>query len=202
MGASAFLAWVGNLPLGALYVLLAIAAAAENVVPPLPADTVVAFGSFLAARGHGPLWAAFLAVWAGNLAGAMGVYALGRRYGAHRLEQRLLGDRAPQLEARLIQYHGRFGLAALFLGRFIPGVRALVPPFAGALRVPPVRAALLIGSASAIWYGIVSYVGFTVGTDWPDVVRVLTRDGRTVAAVAAVLALLLGAILLVRRRRT
>jgi membrane protein DedA with SNARE-associated domain len=201
MGASTFLAWVGNLPLGALYALLAVAAAAENVVPPLPADTVVAFGSFLAARGQGPLWAAFLAVWIGILAGAMGIYALGRRYGAHRLDQRLMGDRAAQLESRLAQYHGRFGLAALFLGRFIPGVRALVPPFAGALRVPPIKAALLIGSASAIWYGVVSYVGFTVGTDWPDVLRVLTREGRTVAVVAAVLALLLGAVFMIRRRR-
>ncbi len=202
MGLTPFLDWVGALPLSALYLILAATAAAENVFPPLPADSVVAFGSFLAARGHGSAWVSFLAVWVGNVAGAMVIYALGRRYGADRLERRLLGARAEQLENRLSDYYGRFGLAALFLGRFIPGVRALVPPFAGALRVPAFTAALLIGSASAIWYGTVSYVGFTLGADWPALVRALSRDGGTAAAVAAVLVLgFVTAILLRRRNR-
>ncbi len=185
MGVTALLDWLGALPLGALYVCLAGIAAAENVFPPLPADSVVAFGSFLAARGHGSALAAVAAVWIGNVAGAMGMYALGRRYGAERLERRLLGDQAEQMERRLTDYYGRFGLAAIFFGRFVPGLRALVPPFAGALRVPAFTAALLIGVASAIWYGTVSYVGFTLGADWPTVVRVLSRDGGVIAAVAA-----------------
>lgn len=201
MGLTGFLDWVGALPLVALYLILAAAAATENVFPPVPADSVVAFGSFLAARGHGSPWMALLAVWVGNVAGAMLIYALGRRYGAERLERRLLGQRAEQVEARLIDYYGRFGLAALFLGRFIPGVRALVPPFAGALRVPALTAGLLIGSASAIWYGVVSYLGFTLGADWPALVRVLSRDGGTAAAVAAVLGLGLVTVMLIRRRK-
>ncbi|HUX32796.1 MAG TPA: DedA family protein [Gemmatimonadaceae bacterium] len=201
MGPAALLDWATGLPLGALYLFLGAIAATENVFPPVPADTVVAFGSFLAARGHGTALAAFTAVWVGNVAGAMGMYALGRRYGAERLERRLLGDRAEQVEARLTTYYGRYGLAALFLARFIPGVRALVPPFAGALRVPPVQALLIMGSASAIWYGTVSYVGFRVGSDWPTVVRVLSRDGGTVAAVAAVLALGLLALWLAQRKK-
>jgi membrane protein DedA with SNARE-associated domain len=196
-----FLDWVGGLPFGALYLILAAAAAAENVFPPIPADSVVAFGSFLAARGHGSAWASFTAVWVGNVAGAMAVYALGRRYGAARLERRLLGERAERFEQRLSDYYGRFGLAALFLGRFIPGVRALVPPFAGALRVPPLTAAVLIGGASAIWYGTVSYAGFTLGADWPALVRVLSRDGGTAAVVAAVLVLVLLAAIIVRRQK-
>ena len=201
MGASAFLAWVTTLPLTALYAVLALAAAVENFIPPLPSDTVVAFGSFLAARGHGALWATFLAVWIGNLAGAMGVYAVARRYGAERLERRLLGNRAEQVEATLENYYGRFGLVALFLGRFIPGVRAFVPLFAAAMRVRSLTTAVLIGAASAIWYGVISYVGYTVGSDWPAVVRVLSRDGRDLAIGAVALVLILGAIVLINRRK-
>ena len=200
MGLTPFLDWVGALPLSALYLILAAIAAAENVFPPLPADTVVAFGSFLAARGHGSPWIVLLVVWVGNVAGAMVVYALGRRYGAARLEKRMFGKRAEQFEARLSDYYGRFGLAALFLGRFIPGVRALVPPFAGALRVPVLTAGLLIGSASAIWYSVVSYAGFTLGADWPTLIHALSRDGWTAAGVAAVLLLATAAVILVRRR--
>lgn len=202
MDVLSLLEWVGSLPLATVYLILAAFAAAENVFPPVPADSVVAFGSFLAARGHGSAWASFAAVWVGNIVGAMALFAVGRRYGADRLEHRLFGERAEQIEARLTSYYGRYGLAALFLGRFIPGVRALVPPFAGALRVPALTAFLLIGSASAIWYGTVSYVGFTIGADWSEVARVLTRDGGTVAVVALALALLLLAIWLINRHRS
>ena len=38
-----------QLPAPLLLLLLAVGAAVENVVPPLPADTVVVVGSFLAA---------------------------------------------------------------------------------------------------------------------------------------------------------
>ena len=44
--------WFSGLPPAALYLALAFAAGIENVFPPLPSDTVVAFGSFIAARGQ------------------------------------------------------------------------------------------------------------------------------------------------------
>jgi membrane protein DedA with SNARE-associated domain len=182
--------WLTSLPLGALYVALGAVAALENAFPPVPADTVVALGSFLAARGQGSVWAAFLATFVGNVGGAMVMYALGRRYGAERMERRLLGAKGPGAEQRLQQLYGRYGIAALFASRFIPGVRAIVPPFAGALRVPPMRAAAAMGGASAIWYGTVSYLGFTVGGNWQRLSRLITDYGRILALVAAVVLLI------------
>jgi membrane protein DedA with SNARE-associated domain len=188
------LAWLSSVPIGTLYVALAAVAAIENVFPPVPADTVVALGSFLAARGQGSVWAAFLATWFGNVTSAMVMYSVGRRYGAERLERRLLGDKGAQAESRLQRMYGKYGVMALFASRFIPGVRAIVPPFAGALRVPPVRAALAIAGASAIWYGTVSYLGFTLGGNWQRVLQLITDYGRALAIAAAVL-LLVGAVI-------
>ena len=189
-----FFLWLNSLPIGTLYVALGAVAAIENVFPPVPADTVVALGSFLAARGRGSVVAAFLATWTGNVGSAMVMYALGRRYGAARLERRLLGNKAPSAEHRLGQLYGRYGVVALFASRFIPGIRALVPPFAGALRVPALRAGLAIASASAIWYGTVSYLGFTLGGNWQRVMQLITEYGRVLAATAAAL-LLVGAVI-------
>jgi len=81
------LGWLSGLPPAALYAALAVVSAAENVFPPLPADTVVAFGAFLAARGQATLLGAFLATWLGNVSGALLVYMLGRRYGARYAHQ-------------------------------------------------------------------------------------------------------------------
>jgi membrane protein DedA with SNARE-associated domain len=188
------LAWLNSVPIGTLYVALAVVAAIENVFPPIPADTVVALGSFLAARGRGSVLAAFLATWLGNVTSAMIMYGVGRRYGAERLEKRLLGEKDAQAERRLERLYGRYGVVALFASRFIPGVRALVPPFAGALRVPPLRAALAIASASAVWYGTVSYLGFTLGGNWQRVMQLVTDYGRVLALAAAVV-LLVGAVI-------
>ena len=195
-----FIAWLTSVPIGTLYAALAVVAAIENVFPPIPADTVVALGSFLAARGHGSVLAAFLATWLGNVASAMIMYAVGRRYGPERLERRLLGDKGPQAENRLERLYGRYGIVALFASRFIPGVRAIVPPFAGALRIPPVRAGLAIASASAIWYGTVSYLGFTLGGNWPRVQHLITDYGRVLAITAAAL-LLVGVVIWRTRSR-
>lgn len=191
---SSFLAWLSAVPVAVLYVALTVAAAIENIFPPFPADTIVAVGSFLAARGKGSVFAAFAATWLGNVGGAMVVYAVGRRYGAERLERRLLGEKGPGAEMRLERLYGRYGLISLFASRFVPGLRALVPPFAGALRVPPLRAGLAIGSASAIWYGTVSYLGFTLGGNWQRVSALVVEYGRALALAAIVV--LLGAFMI------
>jgi membrane protein DedA with SNARE-associated domain len=198
----AFLDRLAAMPVPALYAALAIVAAFENVFPPVPADTVVAFGSFLAARGQGTALGVFVTTWFGNLAGAMLIYAVGRRYGAERLERRLLGERAAEAESRLRALYGKYGLMALFVSRFLPGVRAIVPPLAGALRVPAPRAAVAMGAASAVWYGAISYLAFRIGADWERLSGTVGRYGRASAIAGAGLVLVaVVAWLVVRRRR-
>ena len=46
-----FIDLMNGLPHGLLYVLLALGAAVENIVPAVPADTFVALGGFLAGVG-------------------------------------------------------------------------------------------------------------------------------------------------------
>jgi membrane protein DedA with SNARE-associated domain len=197
----AFLDRLASMPVPALYAALAVVAALENVFPPVPADTVVAFGSFLAARGQGTALGVFLMTWSGNIAGAMLIYALGRRYGAEPLERRLLGERAAEAESRLRTLYGRYGLVALFVSRFLPGVRAIVPPLAGALRVPAIRAGMAMGAASAVWYGAISYLAFRIGADWDRLSGTVTRYGRAAAIAGSLLALAaIGTWFLLRKR--
>ena len=196
-----FLSWLEGLQPSTLYAALAVVAAAENVFPPLPADTVVAFGAFLAARGQATLVGAFLATWLGNVGGALLVYALGRRYGVQYAHEWMVRFGGGAGESRLKRMYERRGILALFLSRFIPGLRALVPPFAGALRVPPVHATLAIAIASAIWYGIVTIIAYRVGSDWDALQARLRSAGVTAALIAGGLAVLAIGWYLIRRRR-
>lgn len=180
------LEWLSSLPAPALYAALVATATLENFFPPLPADTIVAFGAFLAARGEATAVGAFLATWVGNVAGAMAVYALGRRYGAEAVQRKVLaygrvGERA---EGRLQKLYVRYGVLALFISRFLPGVRALVPPFAGAMKMPVTPVLATIAVASGIWYGTVTVVAYHVGADWEALRARLMEVSRTTTLVA------------------
>lgn len=191
--------WITALPPAVLYLVLACVAAIENVFPPLPADTIVAFGAFLAARGHATLAGAFAATLGGNLLGAMAMYAAGRHFGAAPLDRRLAGRQSAR---RLASFYARYGGTALFVSRFLPGVRALVPPFAGALRLPAWRVALILGTASAIWYGGITLIAYRVGSDWTALQeRIVDWQQGLLVAAAASAVLAIGAWFVVRQRR-
>ncbi len=194
--------WLITLSPGTLYSVLALVAALENFVPPFPSDVVVAFGSFVAAQGPGTAFGVFVFTWFGNVAGAMLVYALGQRYGARRLERRLAGKHAESRDARIRAMFQRYGMPAVFVSRFIPGVRAVVPVFAGALRLPVLPTAAMIATASGMWYGLITYVAFRVGADWPMLKGMVAQYSRTAAIVAAaILALGIAAWAFVRSRQ-
>jgi len=85
------------------------------------------------------------------------------------------------------ELHRKYGAASLFLSRFIPGVRALVPPFAGALRLPALPSLVSIAIASGIWYGLVSYLAFRAGAaDWNALTGRISSVGRWIAIAAGV----------------
>jgi membrane protein DedA with SNARE-associated domain len=198
----ALLDWLLTLPAGALYTVLAIAAAVENVVPPFPSDVVVAFGAFVAAQGRKSMLGVFLSVWLGNVSTTLLLYALGRRYGAERLERRLAGKRAARVDSTLRSLFGKYGMPAIFFSRFIPGVRAVVPAFAGALRLSPTWTSIMVATASALWYGLITVIAFRVGSDWERLRDTVLRYSTTLGLVAA--ALLAAGLLIwivVRRRR-
>jgi membrane protein DedA with SNARE-associated domain len=191
--------WFAQLPPLALYAALAVTAAAENIFPPLPADTVVAFGSFIAARGHASAVGSFAATLAGNLAGAMFMYWVGARFGADRVMRRLGGGEKGQ--QKLHALYGRYGVWALVVSRFLPGVRALVPPFAGALRLGAAKAAIAMGLASAVWYGAITYLAFTAGANF-ETLQAKVAQGQKWLGIGAVVIVVGGlATWWVRRRR-
>ena len=176
--------WLGDLPLGSLYVAIAALSAFENFFPPFPSDAVIAFGSFLADRAHGSPFTVFLLAWLGNIAGAGVTYTLGRRFGAKAFLRRIERYAGPDAEARIKKLHKKYGFTGLFVSRFLPGVRAIVPPFAGAMRLPAFKVMLSVASASAVWFALITFLAFRAGDNWDLVQRYLVRSGKVAGGVA------------------
>lgn len=182
-----------GLPPGLLYVALGAGAAIENLFPPVPADTFVLFGAFLAAQGRATAVGVFLATWLCNVATALVVYALGRRWGTGFFRTRIGGWllRPAQLE-RLATAYDRRGSKIIFFSRFLPGFRSVVPVFAGVSRLGVFRTGIPLAVASGIWYGVLVYVGAVFGRNWRTLLQALQNVNNVLLVVAAVLALGLG----------
>jgi len=176
--------WLGNLPLGSLYTAIAVLSAFENFFPPFPSDAVIAFGSFLADRAHGSPFIVFLLGWLGNVAGAGVTYYLGRRFGAKVFLRRIEKYAGPDAEDRIKKLHKKYGLSGLFVSRFLPGVRAIVPPFAGAMRLPAFKVMFSVASASAVWFGLITFLAFRAGDNWDLVQHYLVRSGKVAGGIA------------------
>lgn len=198
----AVVAWMAGLPGALVYAVIAAFAALENLVPPLPADMVALFGGFLAGQGTVTPWGAFLAVWVANVSGALFVYWLGRRFGpgffGGRLGRLLL---QPHQLDRLGGFYERHGAAVIFFSRFLPAFRAVVPVFAGTARLGFWRTALPIAVASALWYGVIVYLGATAGRNWEQVRAMVDASGRWLAVPGALAALAVGIVWWRSRRR-
>jgi membrane protein DedA with SNARE-associated domain len=198
-------AWLDRLaalPAPALYAVLAVAAALENVFPPLPADTVVALGAFMAARGGHSLLGSLAATLLGNLLGAALLYRLGWRYGRGWLVARAGRFGGQAVLERVQAWHARFGLPAIALTRFLPALRAVVPPLAGALHLPPAGTLAAMTGASAIWYGLITWFAFQAGANLEPFLAAVARSQRLLAIGAAAIVLLaVGTWWLVRRLR-
>ncbi len=184
---SGTLAWFQGLPGWVVYVVLGLGAGVENIVPAVPADTFVVLGGFLSAVGQVGAWWVFGATWVGNVGTALLTYELGHRRGnaffRTGVGRHLLN---PHQMERMAAFYGRWGTLAIFLTRFLPGLRAIVPVFAGVTHMGFLSVALPLALASAIWYGALVWAGGFAGRNLDLVFRILASVDRWLLGVAVV----------------
>jgi len=198
----ALLGWLSGASLGSLYILIFTASFVEGVIPLMPGDVAAALLAFYAARSGGLLAPTIAAVTAGSVLGAVVMWWIGRRFGAEWVAKRIakLGfaggeEKIEAAEHRVEDAYKQYGWVALFVSRFLPGIRAVVPAVAGALRVPFWEIAVIFTVASGLWYGVISWIAFRVGEDWATVrstLEVVARDVGLGAVVAALVLVFFG----------
>jgi len=159
-----------GLPPHLTYLVLGTGTALENIVPPIPADTFVIVGGFLSAVGGLDAPLVFLVTWSTNVMSALAVYWISLAHGPsffqHGWGRHLLNHH--QME-RMRLFHEEWGVVAIFLTRFLPGLRAMAPAAAGVSHLAWWRVAAPVAVASAIWYGALVWLGRTAGTHLDEI---------------------------------
>lgn len=173
------------------YVLVGVLAAAESAAFVglfLPGEAAVLAGGFLVFRGRADLAIMMVSAGAGAVIGDSIGYEIGRHFGAtlrrSRIGRRVGEHRWERAERYLREHGGR----AVFLGRFVGLMRALVPALAGASRLPYRRFVLWNALGGLIWAPGLVVVGYLAGRSYQQVARFAGAAGLLLLALLAVVA--------------
>lgn len=184
---------LAELPPIIIYIVIGLGAAIENFIPPIPADTFVLLGAFLAAGGTGNPWVVFLVTWLSNIGSAALVYLLANRYGKSFFDKPFGRMLINEHQMKQIgRFYEKWGVPAIFMSRFFPAFRAMVPVFAGVTHVPFLKVFIPLAAASAAWYGFVVYIGTTAGNNWDALMAFFNRFSTILLVIAAILLLAFG----------
>ena len=179
-----------------------MATALETVFPPVPSEVVLPLAGYTASEGHYGLVAAIVWATAGSLLGALVLYALGAAWGQERVCA--TAERIPLLHARdverAVDWFGRHGRSAIFLGRLVPGVRSFISIPAGIDRMPLVSFTVYTAAGSLLWNSALIVAGYELGAQWHRVEKYV-GDVANVVYVVLGLAVAYFVVRRLRRRR-
>lgn len=178
-----------------------VATALETVFPPIPSEVVLPLAGFTASQGHYGVVSAIVWATAGSLVGALVLYYAGVSWGVERLCR--LADRMPLVGhsdvERSVEWFEQHGRTAVFLGRFVPGVRSLVSIPAGIHRMPIVPFVAYTFAGSLIWNTALIGAGYELGSRWHVVERYVGEVSNAVYLVLGVALVVFVARRLLRR---
>ena len=134
----------------------------STAVLPLPEEVALLGAGFLAHRqGLGRLAGCFFAAWLAVMIGDVATLLLGRSLGTlSHWVQRRWSQAQRRWGAELVERHG---WRAIFLGRFLVGLRTFVFLAVGAAGFPLTRFVLIDGLAGVVEVGLLVGVGYAFG---------------------------------------
>jgi membrane protein DedA with SNARE-associated domain len=146
------------------YLILALAAGGDVLLPLIPSETLVITAGVLAAQGKLSIWLIVPAVAAGAFLGDNACYWLGRGVGdpvARRLFKGQTASRRLEWAERAIRGHGPL---LVVVGRFIPGGRTASTFAAGTLCLGYRRFLAADAFAACVWALYASMLGYLGGS--------------------------------------
>ncbi len=152
--------WIAAFSYPAVFLLLVLC----GVGAPLSEELVILTGGLLVAQGGASLPLMALAAYVGIVAGDTALYRIGRSLGPRVFSHPKLSKMLTPARLELLQkMFARRGAVAVFLARFLPGLRAPAFLLAGATGLPYRR--FFLADAAAAWIPAMglTWLGFRFG---------------------------------------
>jgi membrane-associated protein len=154
----------------------------------LPGETAALLAGAAAKLGHVSLVGVLLVVVIAAIAGDTVGYEVGRHLGPRVLELRIMRTRRQRIDdAR--ELLARRGGGAVFLGRWVAFLRAVLPALAGTARMPYPTFLAWNASGGIAWGATVVLLGYAAGASYARAEQTFGRDVTVVVLAVAVIAL-------------
>jgi membrane protein DedA with SNARE-associated domain len=158
--------WLAGLPPLLIYLVVGAIVLTESMGVPIPGELTVVSAALLAASGVTNIFGVAAAAAVGAIIGDSIGYYIGHRGGRPLLERfgrRFPNHFGPTHLVRAERVFQRWGVWAVFFGRFVALLRILAGPLAGALRVPYRRFLLANASGGIAWSFLTAYTVYAAG---------------------------------------
>ena len=165
-----FLELLNTLPQWLTYFLLGLSAFIENIFPPIPGDTITAFGAFLVGTKRLSFLGVYVSTTIGSLAGFMALFWTGKLLGERYFLEREFKFFKKEDIARAREWFRKYGYLLILMNRFLPGIRSVISLSGGISRLNGFKVAILALASSSVWNLIWIAMGYSLGANW-DTVR-------------------------------
>jgi membrane protein DedA with SNARE-associated domain len=144
---------------------------------PIPSEVILPFAGFLISQpnSNSNFWLTVFVATAAALVGSLVDYYIGLKGIEVLTKRRILGRvllSEDQLKVAGRWFH-KYGSAAIFLARLVPGLRTIISFPAGAAKMPIVKFLVYTTAGCVIWNALLIYIGYYLGTNWTQVAGVL-----------------------------
>ena len=170
------------------YAVLALSAFVENVVPPIPGDTVTVFAAYVVGRTQQGFLGVLISTTLGSAAGFMTLYALGRWIPEDYFVRRNFRFLPASSFLAAENWFQRHGYWIVLANRFLSGIRSVISIVCGLYRLPWPRVFVLALVGCAAWNLLLIYAGYMLGANWRLIDRILGDYSRLMLILAVLLA--------------
>jgi membrane protein DedA with SNARE-associated domain len=158
--------WLHSLPAMLVYAVVGGIIMLESMGIPLPGEVTLISASLMSITGALNPWSVAITASLGAIVGDSIGYTIGRRGGRPLLER--VGRRfpkhfGPDHLARAERIFDKWGVWAVFYGRFVALLRILAGPLAGALHVPYRKFLMANATGGVVWAFGTTFVIYSVG---------------------------------------
>jgi membrane protein DedA with SNARE-associated domain len=158
------------------YLILGISAFTENVLPPIPGDTVVVLGAYLVSIGQLNFWGVYISTTVGSVIGFVTMYYIGRRFGRSFIYKKSRAKVFKEEDIRKVEvWFGKWGYWVIVANRFLSGTRSVISLFAGLFHLNAIFVIGLSLVSALIWNGLLLFAGMLVGKNWSIISDIISQ---------------------------
>ena len=183
------------------YAALFAASFLENIIPPIPGDSVVLVGALLSSAGYINPFAVFAITTTGSTLGYMSLFLISARLGRSYLLRKNFKIFSRNLLLKAEQKLKETGYTAVLANRFLPGIRSVISIASGMLNLKTVPVLLLSTASAAMWNGLWISAGFNLGKSFGEIKSSLENKTIIASAIAFAFIAIVAFFFFIRKKR-